>query len=161
MSNVLTKGGKMLWKSEPTAELTVMKGKLLFVNYVLVRAHRRTEYRQGTREMVRTKFWKPPGRLAHKAQNRRDGLDMAAAEIVPIITKFFSQVRISIPQSRRRRYRIIVEICKVDGRYLRRTKIKWLMILVAKGQLISWAYFKVFIWTKNRTKIFLLFCPSL
>ena len=30
----------------------------------------------------------------------------------------------------------------------------------AKGQLISEANFKVFIWTKNRTKIFLYFCPS-
>ena len=29
-----------------------------------------------------------------------------------------------------------------------------------KGQLISKARFKVFIWTKNRMKIFLYFCPS-
>ena len=30
-----------------------------------------------------------------------------------------------------------------------------------KGQLISEANFKVFIWTKNRSKIFLSFCPNL
>ena len=31
---------------------------------------------------------------------------------------------------------------------------------VPKGQLILKANFEVFIWTKNRTKIFLYFCPS-
>ena len=30
-----------------------------------------------------------------------------------------------------------------------------------KGQLISKVFFEVFIWTKNRTKIFLYFCPIL
>ena len=43
----------------------------------------------------------------------------------------------------------------------------WLRVLfkiwlfVSKGQLISKADMKVFIWTKNSTKIFLYFCPSL
>ena len=36
----------------------------------------------------------------------------------------------------------------------------WHTLILAKGQLISKEKFKVFIWTKNRTKIFLYFCPS-
>ena len=39
--------------------------------------------------------------------------------------------------------------------------LRFLFIFPPKGQLISEANFKVFIWTKNRTKIFLQFCPSL
>ena len=67
--------------------------------------------------MVRTKFWKLPARLGHKAQNRRDGFDKAAAEIVPISQSSLSGPK--IPQSSSRwceLFWIIVEVCRVNGR---------------------------------------------
>ena len=43
--------------------------------------------------------------------------------------------------------------------FLRKFSLQLSFQCVVKGQLISKAKFKVFIWTKYRTKIFLYFCP--